>query len=98
MLVDPKRSTIYHIELRSSDNGNFVLVNDTDRRDVTDPKKWSVQTGVYDYGGEPAVVFDGIVYFSNFSDGKVYRVQDGSGLEPELIAPTDDGRSLSQLC
>lgn len=94
MLVDSKKSTIYHIESRPSNKGHYVVVNDTEHHDVTDPDEWNVQTGVHGYGGAPAVVFDGNVYFSNGSDGRVYRVQDSPGDIPKLIVPTS-GRSLS---
>ena len=44
--------------------------------DVT-PQPFNVRTRVHEYGGGAFAVSDGVVYFSNFADQRLYR-QDGS--------------------
>lgn len=46
---------------------------------------WNVRTAVQEYGGGPAIVHNNIAYFSNLSDGGVYRVKDGG--QPERVSP-----------
>ena len=44
---------------------------------------WNVGTAVHEYGGAAAIVYDGVVYFSNLKGGRVYRVR--SGMQPEGV-------------
>ena len=44
---------------------------------------WNVGTTVHEYGGAAAIVYDGVVYFSNLKDGRVYRVR--NGMQPEGV-------------
>lgn len=46
---------------------------------------WNVRTGVQEYGGGAAIVYDGSIYFSNIKDGRVYVVKKG-GL-PQPVTP-----------
>ena len=49
------------------------------------PSPFNVRTRVHEYGGGAYVVFDGTIYFSNFSDQRIYRyLHHGS---PEPITP-----------
>ena len=41
--------------------------------------------GSIQYGGASAIAYDGIVYFSHFKDGRVYRQKGGE--EPVAITP-----------
>ncbi len=41
--------------------------------------------GSIQYGGASAIAYDGIIYFSHFKDGRVYKQKDGG--EPEAITP-----------
>ncbi|KAI0819862.1 alpha/beta-hydrolase [Trametes gibbosa] len=84
LLVDPVTSTIYHIERRPNDDGRLVIVNTEKGKDVFG-KDWSARTSVHEYGGGPAVAYDGVIYFSNFKDGRVYRLNEGG--EPEPVTP-----------
>lgn len=102
--MDPKTWVVYRIESRPKDQGHGVLVrvHPDPSYDLTDPKTWNVQTGVYDYGGAAATVFSGTAYFSNYSltdaqgkdqiDGKVYKVKDDG--EPHLPTAITPGKSL----
>ncbi|OBZ76925.1 Dipeptidyl peptidase family member 6 [Grifola frondosa] len=84
LFVDPITSTIYHIEGRPSEGGRSVIVNTEAGRDVVG-KEWNTRTRVHEYGGAPAVAYDGTIYFSNFGDNRVYKVKEGG--QPEPITP-----------
>ncbi|KAH9940612.1 Alpha/Beta hydrolase protein [Amylocystis lapponica] len=88
IFVDPVTSTIYHIESRAFEDGRMAIVNTKDGSDVMG-SEWNARTGVHEYGGAPAIAYGGVVYFSNFTDNRVYAVKDGD--EPRAITP--DNRS-----
>ncbi|MEC4672546.1 MAG: S9 family peptidase [Nitrospirota bacterium] len=50
------------------------------------PSPFNVRTRVHEYGGGAYVVFDGTIYFSNFSDQRLYRFLHPA--PPEPITPT----------
>src|SRR5947208_1891992 len=74
---------IYWLEGRPQEQGRYVVVRaDKSRnRDVV-PKPMSARTRVHEYGGGSWTVDNGITYFSNFADGRLYRRSDAS-LEAE---------------
>ncbi|KAI0329778.1 alpha/beta-hydrolase [Cubamyces sp. BRFM 1775] len=84
LFVDPITATIYHIEARPSEGGRLVIVNTEKGEDVVG-KDFNVRSGVHEYGGAPAVAYDGVIYFSNFKDSRVYRLKEGE--TPEAITP-----------
>ena len=49
--------------------------------DVT-PAPFNVRTRVHEYGGGAYLAADGVVYFSNFADQRLYRVRAGGAPEP----------------
>jgi dipeptidyl aminopeptidase/acylaminoacyl peptidase len=71
---------LYWLELRPREGGRTVLVRraaDGNTADVT-PPPLSVRSLVHEYGGGAYTVADGTLYFSDFSDQRVYR-QDRTG-------------------
>ena len=83
---------IYWIEARPAEGGRHVIVRRTpDGRtaDVT-PLPFNARTRVHEYGGGAYVVRDGTVFFSNFSDQRLYRQDPGAG--PRPITPAADYR------
>jgi dipeptidyl aminopeptidase/acylaminoacyl peptidase len=83
---------IYWIEMRPTENGRYVIVRrtpDGKTIDVT-PPTFSARTRVHEYGGAALVVSEGVVYFSNFADQRLYRQLPGS--EPQPITPDADLR------
>lgn len=46
---------------------------------------WDARTEVHEWGGAASIVFNGVLYFSNFSDRRVYRCEKGS--IPHPITP-----------
>jgi dipeptidyl aminopeptidase/acylaminoacyl peptidase len=77
----------YWLELRPREGGRLVLVRGTADGKITDltPEGFSVRTRVHEYGGGAYAVANGTVYFSNFSDQRIYR-QD-PGCPPRAITP-----------
>ena len=71
---------IYWLEARPSEGGRRVLVRaaiDGTIADVT-PPPFNVRTRVHEYGGGSYVVAGGVVVFSNFADGRLYRIDPGA--------------------
>ena len=90
---------VYWLEGRASEGGRNVIVKGSSafaeglRRDkptgpidVT-PPGFNVRTRVHEYGGGAYTVHKGAVYFSNFSDQRVYRQAPGEA----PVAMTDPG-------
>jgi len=75
---------LYWLELRPSEGGRCVVVRrDADgvQSDMT-PEEFNVRTRVHEYGGGEFVVDEQAIYFSNFSDQRLYRQTDSSSREP----------------
>jgi dienelactone hydrolase len=83
---------IYWLEGRPTEGGRIALVmRSADGRieDVT-PRDMNVRTRVHEYGGGAYAVADGVVYFANFQDQRVYRTAAGaqaSGIAPQPVTP-----------
>ena len=79
---------IYWLELRPKEAGRHVIIRRTPdgvRTDVN-PAPFNARTRVHEYGGGDYVVRHRVVYFSNFSDQRLYR-QDGLNAPEALTAP-----------
>src|SRR6185437_5796798 len=79
---------IYWIEARPTENGRNVLVrrrSDGTNEDVT-PAPYNVRTRVHEYGGAAYVIAGDTVFFSNFADQRLYRLDPGGA--PRAM-PTD---------
>ena len=75
---------VYWVEMRPSEGGRMVIVRraaDGAAVDVT-PPPYSARTRVHEYGGGAFLVADGVVYFSNFSDQRLYRQDRGGEPRP----------------
>ncbi|MGL5081960.1 MAG: S9 family peptidase [Microcoleaceae cyanobacterium] len=82
---------IYWLEGRPAEQGRNVLVQLTpegQQQDIT-PPGFNVRSRVHEYGGGAYVVHQGIVYFSNFADQRLYRqiIQGTTAATPEPITP-----------
>ena len=84
---------IYWVELRPTEAGRNVIVRRNPNGTHTDltPQPFNARTRVHEYGGGDYVVVNGVIYFSNFSDQRLYR-QDGPSAEPQPITPAGDMR------
>jgi dipeptidyl aminopeptidase/acylaminoacyl peptidase len=71
---------VYWIESRPSEAGRNVIVKrneDGTIEDVLDAG-FAARTLAHEYGGRCHVVHDGVVYFSNFADQRLYRIDPGT--------------------
>ncbi|MBN1188910.1 MAG: S9 family peptidase [Dehalococcoidales bacterium] len=77
--IEIDREYIYWLESRPSEGGRSVVVRrskDGEIEDIT-PQPFNVRTTVHEYGGGAYLVHNGTVYFSNFSDQRLYRHKPG---------------------
>jgi len=75
---------IYWLEVRPLERGRSVIVRltaDGEREDVT-PAGFNARTMVHEYGGGDYTVHDGVVYFANYADQRLYRQRPGDAPEP----------------
>jgi dipeptidyl aminopeptidase/acylaminoacyl peptidase len=79
---------VYWNEGRPSEGGRQVVVRSTPGDEPVDllPAGFSARTTVHEYGGASFAVRDGVVWFANFDDQRVYRVDPG-GQAPTPITP-----------
>ena len=78
---------VYWLELRPAEGGRNVLVRrspDGRAVDVT-PAPFNVRTRVHEYGGGSYFVSDGVLFFSNFADQRLHRLDPGG--EPRPVTP-----------
>ncbi len=75
---------VYWIESRPTEGGRCAIVrlNDQGASEVLTPQPFNVRTRVHEYGGAPYLVANSIIYFSNFSDQRLYRQIPGQSPEP----------------
>mgnify|MGYP006274432527 CR=1 FL=1 len=75
---------IYWLEARPSEGGRYVLVRRTGKGTVEEvtPPPYNVRTRVHEYGGGAFLVAAGTVYFSHFSDQRLYRQSPPGDPEP----------------
>ncbi len=80
----PYAGGICWLERRPLESGRNVLVvraADGTTRDLT-PAGFNVRTTVHEYGGASFVVWAGTIYFSNFSDQRLFVQRPGAAPEP----------------
>jgi dipeptidyl aminopeptidase/acylaminoacyl peptidase len=83
----------YWVELRPSESGRNCVVRRTPDGALSDvtPQGFNARTRVHEYGGGDFAVRGGTVYFSNFTDQRLYR-QDTPSSEPRAITPEEKFR------
>lgn len=83
---------IYWVEMRPSEGGRQVIVrrrNDGQNVDVN-PRELNARTRVHEYGGGDYLVREGVAWYPNFADQRLYR--QSIGALPEAIT-ADAGAS-----
>src|SRR6516164_3284460 len=80
---------VYWLEARPQEQGRNVVVRaggaGASMADIV-PKPFNVRTRVHEYGGGAWTVALGVLYFSNFADGRLYRLGPGES-EPAPLTP-----------
>ena len=83
---------VYWLEGRPAEGGRNVIVRlagpngEPGPVDVT-PEGYNVRNRVHEYGGAAYEVNDGVVYFSNFADQRIYRHKIGEQPNPVTADP-----------
>lgn len=82
---------LYWSELRGAEGGRNAIVRRT-RGGIADvlPREYSARTRVNEYGGGAYTVVDGVVYFVNDADQRIYRCAPPAA--PVAITPPDARR------
>ena len=87
--LDVDGEDLYWVESRPDEQGRYAAMRcagDSRLSEVTPPQH-SARTLVHEYGGGSLAVSDGIAYYSNFADQRLYRRPvDGSG-DPLPLTP-----------
>jgi dipeptidyl aminopeptidase/acylaminoacyl peptidase len=83
---------VYWIEGRPAERSRQVIMRwtpgpDGDRPVEVLPAGYSARTTVHEYGGGSFTVRDGVVWFANFDDQRVYRLEPAAGGEPVAVTP-----------
>jgi len=82
--ISIENDEVYWIEMRSLEGGRNVLVRRSSSGATLDctPEGFNARTKVHEYGGGDYVVRDGVIYFSNFEDQRLYSQQIGTEPQP----------------
>jgi len=75
---------IYWLENRPSEGGRSVIVkldDDGKTEDIT-PKPFNVRSRVHEYGGGAFFIHESIIYFTNYSDQRIYVQKKGETPQP----------------
>ena len=90
---------IYWLESRPQEGGRSVVVRyvawNSSSEDVT-PQGFNVRTRVHEYGGGAWTVAEGMIYFSNHADNRLYRM-DRYGHQPLPLTPEGPWRYADGL-
>src|SRR5579863_6534799 len=86
---------VYWVEGRPQESGRYVIVRTGRDGTLVDqlPSPFYARTRVHEYGGSSAIVSNGVIYFSHFSDQRLYRLNPESAPVPLTPAPPDDAPS-----
>jgi dipeptidyl aminopeptidase/acylaminoacyl peptidase len=83
---------VYWSEARPSEQGRAVVLRGdpwSEPAEIT-PAGFNVRTKVHEYGGGAFAVHHGAIFFSNFSDQRLYRQDPGA--DPVALTPDTGGR------
>ena len=98
--IDVDGDDIYWVESRPDEQGRYAVMRRSaagDTTEVTGPEH-SARTLVHEYGGGALAVRDGVIYFSNFSDQRLWRQQaDDAGAATPAKAAADHARDQRAL-
>jgi dipeptidyl aminopeptidase/acylaminoacyl peptidase len=85
-------SDVYWVEMRPTEGGRNVIVKRDAAGAITDvtPSPFNARTRVHEYGGGDYAVSDGVVYFSNFADQRLYLQRNGA--PPEAMTAAGEFR------
>ncbi|KIJ28170.1 hypothetical protein M422DRAFT_270575 [Sphaerobolus stellatus SS14] len=95
-LVDAANSVIYHISNEGIKAGRSVIKESTSGREIVgDP--YNVKTVVNSYGRAAATISNGLLYFNNSEDNRIYRKLIPEG-ETVLVSPDSNNFRFAHIC
>ncbi|HEX2148787.1 MAG TPA: S9 family peptidase, partial [Actinomycetota bacterium] len=82
---------ILWLEMRPAEGGRYVIVRRGPDGTVSDalPEGFAARTLAHEYGGLAYTVSGDSIFFSNFSDQRMYRIDPGADPEPITAEPTE---------
>ncbi len=82
---------VYWTEGRPEEGGRGALMRRAPDGTLHDlvPQPYNVRSRVHEYGGGEFAVAEGVIWFSNFADGRVYRLEPGG--KPRALTPAGLG-------
>ncbi len=84
---------VFWLAGRASEGGrNTLLRCSRGRVEELTPAPFNVRTRVHEYGGGAALVADSHIWFSNFADNRIYRLDRAGGSEPVPVSAGGDER------
>lgn len=89
---------LYWSESRPLENGRFAIVRKSPDgiSETLLPEPFNARDRVHEYGGAAFAVFDGVIYFTNYADQRIYRFT--AGQSPEALTTIDDVRHADFAC
>ncbi|XP_005101732.1 acylamino-acid-releasing enzyme [Aplysia californica] len=87
---DPNFSdNAYWNEIHADEGGRYVICSSDAAGNIVQwtPKEFNARTTVHEYGGGDFIVYQGVVYFSNFKDQALYK-QTSPTATPEPLTDT----------
>jgi dipeptidyl aminopeptidase/acylaminoacyl peptidase len=77
----------YWVESRPTEGGRYVIVTPGAAGSIVEqtPAAFNARTRVHEYGGRPYALAEGVIYFSNFADQRLYAQR--SGEAPVALTP-----------
>ena len=84
---------VYWVEMRPDEGARNVIVRRTSDGTTSDvnPPPFNVRTRVHEYGGLCFWVSDGVVFFVNYADQRVYRQEPASSPLPSRRTGSTSG-------
>lgn len=88
--VQAAGDALWWLELRPAEGGRVVVVRRSGDGSVTDvlPSGYNARTRVHEYGGGACLIGGETVFFANFSDQRLYRLDVGG--DPYPLTPEPD--------
>ena len=86
------KESVYWMETRPERHGRRTIVMNRERNEDITSAQFDVGTRVYEYGGGSYAAKDGTIYFSNFDDMKIYKVQTGVQSAQPITTNTSEFR------
>ncbi len=99
--------TLYWVESRPEEQGRYVIVRRTPDGTIKDilPPPFSARTLVHEYGGGAITASSGTVFFTNYADQRLWRLEPGQAPQPitaearwrfaDFVYDTDRNRLIS---